>query len=76
MEVRQCHLCKMWKDASEEFYWTDGKPRSKCKECHKQWVNQWRKQNLANVKKFREKHWYGGTATPKLDQKSGESVEG
>lgn len=69
METKKCNKCNQEKDISEFEYRTDThKYRNTCKECRKNYLHNWHKNNLEHVKKYlknnkehiteRNKHYY------------------
>ena len=56
---RKCQICGH-KKPTDDFYWSQGKRMTRCKECHKGYVKIWRKhhreQVLAHRKKYNAKY--------------------
>lgn len=53
--MRKCQLCGEEKDL-EQFYWSQGKRMTRCKECHKNYVKMWRKHHREQVLEHRKRY--------------------
>lgn len=53
--MKVCSECQQDK-AEHEFYLLQGKPMSRCKECHKTYCKAWAKLNREKIQQTREKY--------------------
>lgn len=52
----KCTVCNQEKDSTLNYYWSNGKRMTRCKDCHKEYVKIWRKYHKDVVNEHRKKY--------------------